>query len=415
MKNIKLSLLGIVITGSILCTSCITTATILAVEHAKEKKAAKGNLTTNSQTRNDKVAKKSSSTKSGSNKGVGTVSKNSGNVVLTCIGSGATREAAVKSALRMGIEQVYGAFVSSKTNIVNDNLASDEIVSVSSGNVIAYNIISEAQINNIVTVSVEAELSQSNIVKFAAAKGASVSTPIQSYSAFTMSVKLARLQASAEKKAFNMLYDKIRPIIPYCYDYTLQITEPEPNYGKYRVYLWVGVKSNDNMTKCVEMIEQTSESLAISKEEADNLKKLGEPAYGQPWEKKFYRTDALRSLYKRLDDPFKTSIMKGYTILDKYGQEVYKGRATVYPDYPNRYSYDNSTELFRKSKGKTVKGSDIKIPGPVFTNKRYTSPSIHENVLNVWHWIHCYEYELTLSQLEKFDAKFKIIPTNVLD
>jgi hypothetical protein len=48
--------------------------------------------------------------------------------------------------LRSAIEQAFGAFISSKTEILNDNLVKDEIVSVSNGNIQKFEVLSEAQI-----------------------------------------------------------------------------------------------------------------------------------------------------------------------------------------------------------------------------------------------------------------------------
>ena len=54
---------------------------------------------------------------------------------LTVFGNGKTKDEATKLALRSAIEQAFGGFVSSNTQILNDNLISDEIATVSSGNV----------------------------------------------------------------------------------------------------------------------------------------------------------------------------------------------------------------------------------------------------------------------------------------
>ena len=43
-------------------------------------------------------------------------------VSLVVVGEGASKEEAVQSALRSAIEQSYGAFVSSNTTILNDEL-----------------------------------------------------------------------------------------------------------------------------------------------------------------------------------------------------------------------------------------------------------------------------------------------------
>jgi hypothetical protein len=57
-------------------------------------------------------------------------------VTLVVSGQGKTQDEAKQNALRSAIEQAFGAFISSKTEILNDNLVKDEIVSLTNGNII---------------------------------------------------------------------------------------------------------------------------------------------------------------------------------------------------------------------------------------------------------------------------------------
>lgn len=67
-------------------------------------------------------------------------------VTLTVAGQGKTQDEAKQKALRSAIEQAFGTFISSKTEILNDNLVKDEIVSIANGNIQKFEIISEVQI-----------------------------------------------------------------------------------------------------------------------------------------------------------------------------------------------------------------------------------------------------------------------------
>lgn len=51
---------------------------------------------------------------------------------VTTTGAGSTKEDATKNALRNALESSFGAFISSKTEIVND-----EITSISTGNIVS--------------------------------------------------------------------------------------------------------------------------------------------------------------------------------------------------------------------------------------------------------------------------------------
>lgn len=66
-----------------------------------------------------------------------------GTVTLVVTGQGITKDEAKQNALRSAIEQAFGTFVSSKTEILNDELVKDEIISVANGNIQKYEIISE--------------------------------------------------------------------------------------------------------------------------------------------------------------------------------------------------------------------------------------------------------------------------------
>ena len=67
-------------------------------------------------------------------------------VTLTVSGTGKTLEESKTNALRSAIEQAFGAFISAKTEILNDNLVKDEIVSVSNGNIQSFEILNESQL-----------------------------------------------------------------------------------------------------------------------------------------------------------------------------------------------------------------------------------------------------------------------------
>ena len=62
-------------------------------------------------------------------------------ITITVSGSGKTQDEAKQSALRSAIEQAFGTFISAKTEILNDQVISDQITSVASGNIQAYDIL----------------------------------------------------------------------------------------------------------------------------------------------------------------------------------------------------------------------------------------------------------------------------------
>ena len=90
-----------------------------------------------------------------------------GTVTLITSGEGVNKTEAINSALRNALEQTYGAFVSSNTQFLNDELVLDEVSMLSSGNIQNYNLISELkQPDGTFNVTVEATLSIGQMVSY---------------------------------------------------------------------------------------------------------------------------------------------------------------------------------------------------------------------------------------------------------
>ena len=67
-------------------------------------------------------------------------------VTIVVSGSGKTQDDAKQSALRSAIEQAFGAFISSKTEILNDQVVADQIASVANGNIQSFSVLNESQL-----------------------------------------------------------------------------------------------------------------------------------------------------------------------------------------------------------------------------------------------------------------------------
>lgn len=112
-------------------------------------------------------------------------------VTLVVSGSGTNKDEATKNALRAALEQTYGTFVSSNTQLVNDELVKDEIISVSSGNIEKYSEVStETLKDGSISVCLQATVSIGKLVEFAQSKGASAEL---AGSSVVMNVKILKL------------------------------------------------------------------------------------------------------------------------------------------------------------------------------------------------------------------------------
>ena len=127
-------------------------------------------------------------------------------VTLVTSGFGATEDEATRNALRSAIEQAYGTFVSSNTKVVNDELVSDAIATISSGNVLGYEQISCVNAQEGCQVSVKAVVSIGGLVSFAQNKG--METDLAG-NTFLQNRNLAKLNKENERIALANLVDQL--------------------------------------------------------------------------------------------------------------------------------------------------------------------------------------------------------------
>ena len=205
-----------------------------------------------------------------------TVKEDYGNTVtLVTSGSGSNEEEATRNALRNAIEQAFGTFVSSNTTVVNDELVSDAIASVSSGNVLGYEQISCFDTNDGCVVSVKAVVSIGGLVSFAQNKG--METELAG-NTFLQNKRLAKLNKENEMKALANLVNQLFIFLSQAYDYTVDVGQPSGD-GVYSVLVTVNATPNANMNKFWDIIDKTLSSLSMSPSESANYQSLGLKTY----------------------------------------------------------------------------------------------------------------------------------------
>ena len=221
-----------------------------------------------------------------------TVKEDYGNTVtLVTSGSGSNEDEATRNALRNAIEQAFGTFVSSNTTVVNDELVSDAIASVSSGNVLGYEKISSIDTNDGCVVSVKSVVSIGGLVSFATSHGM---TAELAGNTFLMNRNLARLNKENERTALRNLADQLSIIVGKgMYDYSVEVAQPRTNSAitrsaTYAIDIKVNAKPNANFNLFWETIDRTLSSLSMSQTESANYKTLEmntyEYSYGPSWD-----------------------------------------------------------------------------------------------------------------------------------
>lgn len=171
-------------------------------------------------------------------------------VTLIVSSDGATKEEATLKALRNAIEQAYGAFVSANTQILNDELVKDEIVTVSNGNIKKYEELSHSMLpNGNQFVTLNATVSISKLVSFAQSKGASAELAGET---FAMNLKMDELYKENFNKAIeNIIFQFVTLVndLPNLFDCELSLREPSLDINDKNLVSVIGniiVKENSN-------------------------------------------------------------------------------------------------------------------------------------------------------------------------
>lgn len=146
-------------------------------------------------------------------------------ISLTVSSDGSTKDDAVKNALRLAIEQAYGAFVSANTTILNDELVKDEIVTITHGAIKEFKEVAGAQLpDNRYSVTVQATVSLPNLITYAKNHGSECEF---AGSTFGMQMKLYELQKQNELKALENLRETLKPMMASAMHWEIEVGEPK--------------------------------------------------------------------------------------------------------------------------------------------------------------------------------------------
>lgn len=194
-------------------------------------------------------------------------------VTLVVSGDGATKEEATHVALRSAIEQAFGCFVSANTEILNDSLVKDEIITISSGNIQKYTELAYMQMENGKSyVSLQTTVSLTKLVKYAQSKGAECEF---AGATFAANVKLYELnKANSEKALQNIL--TVLENTDNLFDYVLKVGEPRIN-SKGQVGLGFGIYlyANQNTANFYRYMNTTLKAISYTEEQIQPFQNMG--------------------------------------------------------------------------------------------------------------------------------------------
>jgi len=195
--------------------------------------------------------------------------------VITVSGSGKTQDEAKQNALRNAIEQAFGTFISSNTQILNDELVKDEIVSVSSGNIQEYTVLSEVQTSDgYWSNTVKAKVAIDRLTSFCESKGVNVEFK---GSLFALNIKQQILNEENESKVIEDMAVVVKKIFDKSFDYEISAGEPKNSVtdeNKWQIPLTITIKANTNIYNASKYFYNTLLGLSLKPEEIQNYESL---------------------------------------------------------------------------------------------------------------------------------------------
>jgi hypothetical protein len=203
-----------------------------------------------------------------------TFSVNAGNEVeIKTSAIGKNKEDAIRVALRSAIEQVSGAYLTSSSTIINDELISENIESISNGNIKSYQINGEYLIDQFnYSVSITAIVSLNKIVEYCQQKGHS-EVKVNG-SLFASNITNIELNRSATLTALKNLFKVV------------DLSKTKNNYYEYDFkmskilvsgfYCEIQIQPNvENYKSFTNYIVSSLKSLSLSKSQSIEYKSMG--------------------------------------------------------------------------------------------------------------------------------------------
>ncbi len=201
-------------------------------------------------------------------------------VSLVVTGQGKTPDEAKQSALRSAIEQAFGAFISSKTEILNDQVIADQIASVSNGNIQSFSILNESQLpDGSWGVTLKALVSVSKLTSFVESKGIAIEIK---GGLFALNIKQQLLNEQGEINAVNEMVGLLHETMQTAFDYVIRSDDPkslDAESKNWAITVVVTAITNKNFDFCANYCIKTLAALTLSSEEVASYKRLNKPVF----------------------------------------------------------------------------------------------------------------------------------------
>ncbi len=191
-------------------------------------------------------------------------------VSITQIGQGKTKDEAIKNALRNAIEETSITFVTSNTTVINDQIENDEIITLSSGMIKKYNIISELILEDgSYYLTLFVIVSPTEIKTYCINKGIEIEFNGSTYAA---NIKLQKFYKKNEEKILSLLIYQLMILSRNSYNYKIVAKDPikQENGDKYIINLEVTSSLSSSIFENIKKtLKLTLKSISLNKQDID--------------------------------------------------------------------------------------------------------------------------------------------------
>ncbi len=201
-------------------------------------------------------------------------------VAITSSGSGKTLEDAKQAALRSATEQAFGAFISSKTEMFNDQIVADQMASVSSGNIKSFEILNQDQLpDSRWGVTLKAIVSVDKLTSFVQAKGIAIEVK---GGMFALNIKQQSLNEQGEINAVSEMVGLLHEAMQISFDYVIKSSDPkslDAENKNWEIPLVVTATCNKNIDFCANYFMKTLAAISLSPTEVETYKSLNKQVF----------------------------------------------------------------------------------------------------------------------------------------
>lgn len=212
---------------------------------------------------------------------------------ITTLGVGSTPREAETVALRSALEQCFGVFLSSKSELTETSLTVngetehaislfENITTITSGEIVSYEVIEQTEESidrqpSRFHVLVKSRVSVEAVADYARSKGVEVQL---AGGMFAQNIKLRQLNEEAEITALANLVDQVALMLNNCVDFEVQYSDPTEHVdGLWLLRLATFSKWNQNFEECLDFIASSLNQIACSEQEAQERKSGNESHY----------------------------------------------------------------------------------------------------------------------------------------